>query len=168
MLVTLPSQILSNFFSIPGLYAKILSFSTKSPVLYAEVLHFYADNYIFGFHCTGHLHGLIIVLYLLFVFNYRTHAMCGRGGGRAGERWWWFFSHECVCKLILAKKILRQAKAWYQISSWLLVMQSNRKALSTYHVVVRPCNSDCDLDKDPFTCVWNGFLKFSAMSRLKF
>ena len=85
MLVTLPSQILSNFFSIPGLYAKILSFSTKSPVLYAEVLHFYADNYIFGFHCTGHLHGLIIVLYLLFVFNYRTHAMCGRGGGGQGN-----------------------------------------------------------------------------------
>ena len=70
MLVTLASKFLCDFFPIPTLYCEI-------PDLYTKIPTFYADNYIFGFHCAGNKCGRVLVGYLNSLANDDARAMHG-------------------------------------------------------------------------------------------
>ena len=66
MLVTFASQILSNFCTIPALYAKIPTFN--------------ADIYLFSFRCDDNIRGRVLVGCLFYLSN-SARVMRGREGG---------------------------------------------------------------------------------------
>ena len=70
MLVTLASRYLSDFRTIPSLYAKV-------PALCAKISDLYAYTSLFGFHCSGNVRGRVAVGCHRFVANDSVRAMRG-------------------------------------------------------------------------------------------
>ena len=149
MLVTLASQFLSNFCPTPPLYTEIPYFYTKIPVFYAEI-------YLFGFHCAVNVRGWVSIGHIWSVFNDDVRTMSGLWEG--GGRWWKKQLRKCALKIIMARYLLRQAKALSWIPVRLPAPQGTGKESSMDHAVVQHRDHGFKLDISPSTYVWNGFL----------
>ena len=92
--------------------------SNPIPALNAKIPNFYANIFLFVFHCASNVHDWVPVDSIQYISNDKTRAMSGRGG-RAGSRWWWCFWRECANKIILWRNLLRQVKAKSWVPVWL-------------------------------------------------
>ena len=64
-----------------------------------------------------------------------------------------FLLRECLCKIILARNLLQQSEARYQVPICLLVPQGTVEKISTDHAGVQPRGRDCNPAVDPTTYV---------------
>ena len=128
---------------------------------------FYSDIFLFVFHCSLNVRVQDPVEFPGSVSSDRVWCT-DEGGGGGGARRWRLFLRECACKIILARHLLHQAEARYQVPVCLLILQGTGEVSSEIHAVMWTCDCDCELDIYPTMYVWNRFLAFSAMSQLKF
>ena len=137
-------QILSGFFQVPDLYAKIPAF--------------YANIFLFVLHCECNIRVLISKDYVRYVANdsARDARMRGVGGVMLVE----IVLLKCAHGIILARNLLHQAKAWYKLPVRFPVSQGAGKASFADHLGVQPCNRNWNPDLEPTMYVWNGFLDF--------
>ena len=68
MSVTLASQIMSDFYPLTDLYAKV-------PFIYAKISYFYTHICLLGLHCAGNICGLVLVCHIQSVANDSARTM---------------------------------------------------------------------------------------------
>ena len=136
-----------------------LSYLCPIPALYAKTPDCYDIIFPLFFHCTSNVHGWFPIDCLWSLVNDISRAMRGQGG-REGSGCWQKCLREGACKIILARKLLHQAEAQYQVPIQLPVLQGVGKERSADNTGVQLRDRDCNPDADPDMHVWYGFLKF--------
>ena len=91
-----------------------------------------------------------------------THGVQMRGvGGRTGTHGWQVIIHGCVCKNILARGLMCQSEAQFQVPVRISVPQGTGESSSADHAWVRPRERNFNLTVNPYLYVRNGFINFS-------
>ena len=129
----LASQLMSNFCPIPDLYAKVPDF--------------YADIFLFMFHCDGNVRGQVPVDCLWSVTN--DSARDARTRGEGGFMLLAIFLCECSREIILAWNLLRWTKSQTHILVQPPLPQGNGKVIYVDISGVWPRNCVCDTAVEP-------------------
>ena len=137
----LASLFLSDFCPISALFVKIPGF--------------YADIFLFIFHCSGTLWSGAPRMYLGHSQWQRAHNARKRGGGLVEKR-----LCECAHKIILEHHLLHQDKVRSIVPVRLPFLKGTGKASSAYHAGVWQRDRNFDPAVEPTKYVWNGFLNF--------
>ena len=147
--------------------SRLHSYFIPFPDLYAEFPCFYAN--LFPSPSTVPVTYVGGSPYIVYVRGHGEHARYAqtRNGGAASHKLWKIVCR-CARKIILTHNLLPQSEAGSQVPVRLPVPQGNGEANSADHVVVQPCNRNCNLSINPFTPLRNEFINFFTMNRLKF